>query len=121
VDNITKKIKIATHVTFDEAGYTVPPAQRTPLQEKLQLHGIKEDQQEELTDIPTTSTTSKTLLIKKLSSFGIIPQRATEDAAGYDIYSAKDITLPPWQLTSVPTDLAITPPERTAKSYHAVG
>jgi len=31
-DNTTKRIKIATHVTFDEAGMTIPPAERTPAQ-----------------------------------------------------------------------------------------
>ncbi len=29
-DNNTRKVKIATHVTFDEAGYTLNPAQRNP-------------------------------------------------------------------------------------------
>jgi len=35
-DNGTKRIKLTTHVTFDEAGYTNPPNSRSPTQQLLQ-------------------------------------------------------------------------------------
>jgi hypothetical protein len=37
MDATTKKIKIGMHIIFDEAGYTIPPAARTILQQRLQL------------------------------------------------------------------------------------
>jgi hypothetical protein len=37
MDTTTKKIKIGMHIIFDEAGYTIPPAERTILQQRLQL------------------------------------------------------------------------------------
>jgi hypothetical protein len=102
MDNTTRKIKIATHVTFDE-GYTVPPAQCTQIQHKLQQQGMPIDQTETYTtEIPTHSASSDNLIVKKISQFGITPQRATAEAAGYDFYSAQTVTLPPRQLTPVP-------------------
>jgi hypothetical protein len=39
-DVTTQKIKIATHVVFDEAGYTTPKKQRSHIQQRLQDHLI---------------------------------------------------------------------------------
>ena len=36
LDSRSKKIKIATHVTFDEAGFTLPDVSQTILQKRLQ-------------------------------------------------------------------------------------
>lgn len=41
-DIATKKIKIATHVTFDEAGYTIPPSDLSQTQHRLQLCHLKQ-------------------------------------------------------------------------------
>jgi hypothetical protein len=52
----TKKIKLATHVTFDEAGYTIPPHERTQLQHELQAIGTNPPEDAEITE-KTISTT----------------------------------------------------------------
>jgi hypothetical protein len=36
MDHSTKRVKIGTHIIFDEAGYTIPPANCTVIQQQLQ-------------------------------------------------------------------------------------
>lgn len=51
----------------------------------------------------------KQLLIKKLRETAIIPTRATEGSAGYDLYAdiAEEITIHPHQRMKIPTGIAI--------------
>jgi dUTP pyrophosphatase len=132
-DNHTKRIKLATHVTFDEAGYTIPPHERTQLQHELQAIGTNPPEDAEITEkiistTPSSNSPKSTicttpitepdsdasiLKVRKLSPYATLPVQATQDAAGYDICSAVDITLPPKSLTKVKTDISVTPPEGT--------
>ncbi|AIZ77257.1 dUTPase [Parapoxvirus red deer/HL953] len=50
------------------------------------------------------------LRVARLSQNAIIPTRGSEQAAGYDLYSAYDYTLPPMGRAVVLTDLQIHPP-----------
>jgi hypothetical protein len=43
IDDVTKRIKIATHCVFDEAGVTLPPLEQSPAQQALQKAGYKPD------------------------------------------------------------------------------
>lgn len=54
----------------------------------------------------------ETIKIKKLSDKATIPTRGSEQAAGYDLYSAnlEMITIAPHETFKVPTDLAIEIP-----------
>ena len=54
----------------------------------------------------------KTLKCKLIpNKNGILPKRQTEHAAGYDLYSPEDVTLPAKELTRVPLGICIEIPE----------
>jgi dUTP pyrophosphatase len=57
--------------------------------------------------------TQQILKVKFLSENATMPSRANKDDAGYDLYSAYDITIPPNQLILVKTDIAIDLPKKT--------
>ncbi len=54
-----------------------------------------------------------TLQIVKLSDKATTPQRATPDAAGYDLHSAVTIDIQPRTTVPIPTDIALRPPPNT--------
>ena len=53
------------------------------------------------------------LLVTLLSEDGQAPQRLSEYAAGYDLFSAKDAIVPKQDRLLVPTDIAIAVPQGT--------
>ena len=63
--------------------------------------------------ISQISTESENLQIQLLSPNGKVPTPSTSEAAGYDLYSSKDITIPAHNGTKVPTDIAIHVPKET--------
>jgi dUTP pyrophosphatase len=44
----------------------------------------------------------------------MVPVRATKDAAGWDLYTAEDVALKPYEAAIIPTGLKIALPEGTA-------
>ena len=56
------------------------------------------------------------LQVKKLSEKGRLPTRGSAFAAGYDIYAARDTTIPARGKALVDTDLSMAIPEGTCKS-----
>jgi dUTP pyrophosphatase len=69
-----------------------------------------------LEPINIVSPPDEMILFTKLSDKAIKPTRATTEAAGYDIFSATRVILPPHVTTKVPTDLAMQPPINTSRS-----
>jgi dUTP pyrophosphatase len=65
----------------------------------------------------STMTTPPPLQVKKLSDKGRVPTRGSAFAAGYDIYAARDTTVPARGKVLVDTDIAIAVPEGTCKSH----
>ncbi|GJJ75962.1 dUTP pyrophosphatase [Entomortierella parvispora] len=53
------------------------------------------------------------LLVKKLSDKARLPTRGSKHAAGFDLYSAKAMTIPAQSQGIVPTDISIAVPEGT--------
>ena len=53
------------------------------------------------------------LYVKKLSENATLPVRATPEAAGYDLASAEDYTIPAKKQKLIKTDLSIAVPENT--------
>lgn len=51
-----------------------------------------------------------TLRIKKLSEHGRAPERGSTEAAGYDLFSASDLVIPPGDKAVVPTDISLAIP-----------
>ncbi len=60
-----------------------------------------------------TSNIGPTLHVQKLTDSAKIPMRQTEQAAGYDLYSAEATTIGPNSQKLVKTDIAIAIPEGT--------
>lgn len=50
------------------------------------------------------------LMVKLLASGAKVPTRATEEAAGYDLYAPADVSLLPGKVTKVPLGFAIAIP-----------
>jgi hypothetical protein len=76
-DSMTQKIKIATHVVFDEVGYTTPKRQRPHIQQRLQEQGLLSD-----TFQANNVTTEEYLQVHRLPPHATIPQRASSNAVG---------------------------------------
>jgi dUTP pyrophosphatase len=51
-----------------------------------------------------------TLRVQKLTDYATIPTRETAGAAGYDLYAAYDVTIPPQGKSLVKTDIAVALP-----------
>jgi len=118
-DHLTKCIKISTHVTFDEAGYTLPKAALFNTQIRLQSiqPSVQSEHTSEYTDdeqAPLNNTVGDDVLqVKRLSHNATMPTKAYEQAAGYDIHSAIHTSIPPHSTLKIPTDIAVTPPTGT--------
>ena len=116
-DAKTKRIKIAPHVQFDEAGMTLPKSQLSPTILALQELGMPRDFETASTspEVVTTPTddprqAAKVILLSKNAT---LPHRATPDKAGFDVYSATDAVIPPGSFKLVPTDITFEPPAGT--------
>lgn len=116
-DNKTKRIKIATHVQFDEASMTLPRSEVSPAMLQLQDLGVpKENEPAALTVHETNHEPPPihdTLRVQLLSDNATLPQRATEQSAGYDIFSATALEIPPGECRLIATDITFEPPEGT--------
>ena len=62
---------------------------------------------------PANKKTPTPLLVKKLVEHAIVPRRATEMAAGYDISASEDAKIPSRGRAAVPTGVSIGLPEGT--------
>jgi dUTP pyrophosphatase len=50
------------------------------------------------------------LFVKRLTEEATLPTRGSEEAAGLDLYSAKELTIPPLGKATVPTEISIDIP-----------
>ena len=57
------------------------------------------------------SDNSETLQVIKLSKHGFIPSRQSAEAAGLDLQSARDVTIPAHGHVKIPLDIAIAIPK----------
>ncbi len=108
-DYKTKRVKIATHVKFDEAGYTLPKASVPPAMQILQDIGQREPTP---SDIPG-QLPEEILQVQLLSDKAKLPVKATTGAAGFDLFSAEPVSIPPHSRSTVKTDITILPPPGT--------
>lgn len=53
------------------------------------------------------------LQVKLLSKNARLPTQGSESSAGYDIYAAENVTIPPCSSASIKTDIAVTVPPGT--------
>lgn len=51
--------------------------------------------------------------VKRLCSEAILPRRATEGSAGYDLFSSVEVIVPPGELVCAPTGISIKLPHGT--------
>lgn len=64
------------------------------------------------------ATQEPRLLVKKLSDKARTPTRGSAFAAGYDVYAARDTTVPARGKVLVDTDISIACPPGTCRSRH---
>ena len=101
----TKRIKIATHVVFDEAHFS--STNKPPGAVALYNAGVAAESNS------ITSHDDTSVNFVKLSENAVIPNRATDGSAGADLYSAESKTIPPKSLMLFSTDLSIECPPGT--------
>ena len=106
-DTKSKRIKIASHVTFDEAHFTSKNA--PPGAVALQKVGMSSALRDETISKELKHTIS--IPFRKISTKATSPVIATDGAVGADLFSAIDITIKPGALVTVPTDIAIDCPK----------
>ena len=119
LDCTTKKIKTTTYALFDEAHYT---SQTKPKGAQRLLHtgmNINEPRCDAVTQqhIPSikmlskdTQPTMEYLYVAVKHKDAIIPQRATNGSAGYDLHTMERGTIKPSGTMGFDTGIAITPP-----------
>ncbi|KAL7925033.1 dUTP diphosphatase [Trichoderma austrokoningii] len=99
-------------------GTASPPAKR------IKTLPLDDDAEKDSAAEPTTTTTTTTanatvmeasipLQVKKLSPQGRLPTRGSAFAAGYDVYAARDTTVPARGKVLVDTDISIAVPAGT--------
>ena len=114
IDDKSGKIKIGTHVLFDEAHMTTPAGKAPLAAQTLQRLGYSN--KEYPSELPRhTNKNMNTLQIVKMSPNIRTPNRATKDSIGYDIHSASDtnILIEAGKAVVIPTGLKIKPPSGT--------
>jgi hypothetical protein len=85
IDETTKRIKMATHCTFDEAGITVPPAEPSLAFKALQQTGMgtqTEPNDALHMDIHISEMNPHVFAVKLLSEHATVPVWATDGTAG---------------------------------------
>jgi dUTP pyrophosphatase len=116
IDDISREIKTATHVIFDEAHLTAPRSKTPPAAAILQQLGFSEadqdqsDEQDTEQTPQTIQTPQGTAKIVLLDPTATIPTRGTPEAVGFDLVSAVNIVLEPLSRCKVNTAIALTPP-----------
>ena len=116
IDTTTKRIKTSTHAEFDEAhysqesrprgaralmhlGYSSKPSTKfSPKEIKPSIQAV--------TNIQTVNPIHH-LLVATDNEDAIIPRQATQDAAGYDLYSFVNMTISPDSLGKVNTRIKV--------------
>jgi dUTP pyrophosphatase len=110
IDDQTRRIKITTYCTFDEAAMTLPAIEQPPSAKVLQQVGYAAPSEE---DINLSDTDETTLQISLLSENATMPIKASNQSAGFDLFSPQALIIAPGQRALVPLDIAATPPPGT--------
>ena len=84
IDDQTKRERVATHMSFDEAHISIDSAHHPPMATALQQSGYRPEHDD-----------TCDLKFKLLESSAKAPTKATEGAAAFDVYSTKNMAIPP--------------------------
>jgi hypothetical protein len=105
MDSATRCIKIATHCNFDECS----PACKALQQVGTQHHPTDTPSIDPIPQEPTTQE----LQVKLLTEHATFPTRATNGAAGCDVYSTITTVIQPGQQHTILLDISVQPPQDT--------
>ena len=107
-DTKTKKIKTTTYAKFDEAHFSY---EDKPPGAKILIELGLTEQPSAISHDPTTSSIPSLNIIKRHPD-AVIPTQGSKHAAGFDLYSIQDITIPPNHVGIVDTGIStIFPPQ----------
>ncbi len=113
MDSNTRHIKIATHCIFNEAGMTLSTNEQSPASIALQQAGYNFKEPHITPSPEPDNEIHPALQVKLLSDNAKLLTKASDGAAGFDVYSAINTTILPGQRALIPLDITITPPEGT--------
>lgn len=105
-DKRSGKFCTTRHAILDEAHTTVAAQDRPPMARDIIEAGYIHPES-------GTKTDKDVMRVKLLSSNATKPTKASDEAAGYDLYAATDATLVPGERITIPTDVAIECPPGT--------
>ena len=109
-DTHSKKIKIGTHVYFDEAHFSTPTMKAPLAAQALQRLGYQQ-KEEWMKEYKESIDDNNIAMIQLLSKDSKMPKRGTKGAIGYDVvHPGQTMILAPGQTKVFPTDIALTPP-----------
>ena len=106
-DSKTKREKLTTHVIYDEAHMSVPPAKQPPMAVALQKAGYRVPLTTTKENPTVDATTIEQLPVKLLSDQATAPTRGSANSAGLDLYSSETALVPPHTIRLIDTDISI--------------
>jgi dUTP pyrophosphatase len=74
---------------------------------------VPSEKKQELAGLKFSADEYLDMEVKRLCSHAILPRRATDGSAGYDLFSSDAVTIGPGDLVCVPTGIAIRVPPGT--------
>ena len=99
IDDTTKRERVATHMSFDEAHFSTNPKDHPPMAVALQHAGYRPEHEEKC-DVK----------FNLINPHAKTPVLATEGSAAYDIHSVQSITIQPNQQVVLSTGLTMQIP-----------
>lgn len=103
IDDKTNRERVATHISFDEAFMSVKSERCPPMATALQTSGYRPEHEQRCN-----------IKVKLLNHDSVTPVKASVEAAGYDVYSNRTVTINPGEQKRIPTGIALEIP----KGYH---
>ncbi len=103
--------KASTHLAFDEAHMSATVNKQPPMAHALQQAGYRKEPFVDVPNpLPTDIPNTHTIKFKPLSEEATIPQKGTDQAAGYDLFSAENAVIEPFSHKLIHTDLEMEIP-----------
>lgn len=114
LDDSTNREKTTSHMVYDEAHFT---QKNRPMGAQVLVNSGYNNSYIEVETSEDKDRVNEKLIVNLLSEDATMPTKATSGSAGYDLYSAHDVTIEPGEIQLVRTDISIECP---AQSYGRV-
>jgi hypothetical protein len=102
IDELTGCERVVTHVTYDEAHFSLPRSKQPPMASTIQHSGY--------TSSTVTNDSECEVKVQLLDKDTQLPVQATTEAAGLDIHAQESMTIPSGEQVKISTKLAMEIP-----------